>query len=123
MFNQLLFDLEAEVFGYFKDWAASTTLDKMFKRIIEARRGWGHYFPGRRRYEVKCCSCARVVQTVVEWFVSVLFPPVVFYCIQCRNAATCVFIPCHWGSCLSTTILAVTSFNQQRKNVCRQHRC
>lgn len=52
MFNQLLFDLEAEVFGYFKDWAASTVLDKMFKRVHEARRGWGHFIPGRRRYEV-----------------------------------------------------------------------
>lgn len=52
MFNQLLFDLEAEVFGYFKDWAASTSLDKMFKRVFEARRGWGHFIPGRRRYEV-----------------------------------------------------------------------
>lgn len=52
VFKQLLFDLEAEVFGYFKDWAASTTLDKMFKRVFEARRGWGHFIPGRRRYEV-----------------------------------------------------------------------
>ncbi|CAM9320569.1 unnamed protein product, partial [Laminaria digitata] len=51
VFNQLLFDLEAEVFGYFKDWAASTVLDKMFKRVYEARRGWGHFIPGRRRYE------------------------------------------------------------------------
>lgn len=54
VFNQLLFDLEAEVFGYFKDWAASTVLDKMFKRVYEARRGWGHFIPGRRRYEVRC---------------------------------------------------------------------
>lgn len=52
MFNQLLFDLEAEVFGYFKDWAASTVLDKTFKRVYEIRRGWGHFIPGRRRYEV-----------------------------------------------------------------------
>lgn len=52
MFRQLLFDLEDEVFGYFKDWAASTVLDKNFKRVYEIRRGWGHFIPGRRRYEV-----------------------------------------------------------------------
>lgn len=52
MFKQLMFDLEAEVFGYFKDWAASTTLDKMYKRVIEKKRGWGHFIPDRRRYEV-----------------------------------------------------------------------
>lgn len=52
VFNQLLFDLEAEVFGYFKDWAASTVLDKTFKKVYEIRRGWGHFIPGRRRYEV-----------------------------------------------------------------------
>ena len=65
VFNQLLFDLEAEVFGYFKDWAASTVLDKTFKRVYEIRRGWGHFIPGRRRYEVRhgtcVCPCARVL--------------------------------------------------------------
>lgn len=68
MFNQLLFDLEAEVFGYFKDWAASTVLDKMFKRVYEARRGWGHYIPGRRRYEVRCQI--EIDETVVGWGVA-----------------------------------------------------
>ena len=53
VFKQLLFDLEAEVFGYFKDWAASTTLDKMYKIVIEKKRGVGHFVPGRRRYEVR----------------------------------------------------------------------
>lgn len=52
VFTQLLFDLEAEVFGYFKDWAASTVLDKTFKKVYDIRRGWGHFIPGRRRYEV-----------------------------------------------------------------------
>lgn len=65
VFNQLLFDLEAEVFGYFKDWAASTVLDKMFKRVYEARRGWGHFIPGRRRYEVRCQI--EINQTFVGW--------------------------------------------------------
>lgn len=53
VFKQLLFDLEAEVFGYFKDWAASTVLDKAFKKVYEIRRGLGHFIPGRRRYEVQ----------------------------------------------------------------------
>lgn len=52
MFKQLMFDLEAEVFGYYKDWAASTTLDKMYKIVIEKKRGWGYFIPDRRRYEV-----------------------------------------------------------------------
>ncbi|CAN0200642.1 unnamed protein product, partial [Ectocarpus sp. 4 AP-2014] len=53
VFKQLLFDLEAEVFGYFKDWAASTVLDKAFRKVYEIRRGLGHFIPGRRRYEVQ----------------------------------------------------------------------
>lgn len=53
VFTQLLFDLEAEAFGYFKDWAASTVLDKTFKKVYEIRRGWGHFIPGIRRYEVR----------------------------------------------------------------------
>lgn len=52
MFKQLMFDLEAEVFGYYKDWAASTTLDKMYKIVIEKKRSWGYFIPDRRRYEV-----------------------------------------------------------------------
>ncbi|CAM9167660.1 unnamed protein product, partial [Phaeothamnion confervicola] len=51
VFDQLVFHLENEVYGYFKDWGASTVLDKVFKRKLEDRRGWGLYTPGRRRYE------------------------------------------------------------------------
>ncbi|CAN0532955.1 unnamed protein product, partial [Ectocarpus sp. 12 AP-2014] len=61
VFKQLLFDLEAEVFGYCKDWAASTVLDKAFKKVYEIRRGLGHFIPGRRRYEVQL-SAQRHVQ-------------------------------------------------------------
>lgn len=60
MFKQLLFDLEAEVFGYFKDWAASTVLDKAFKKVYEIRRGLGHFIPGRRRYEVPHTDCTGI---------------------------------------------------------------
>jgi cytoplasmic FMR1 interacting protein len=52
VYDQLVFHLEAEMYGYYKDWAASTELDKMWKRGIEARRGWGWYTPERWRYEV-----------------------------------------------------------------------
>ncbi|CAN0222480.1 unnamed protein product [Discosporangium mesarthrocarpum] len=62
VFTQLLFHLEEEVFGYFKDWAASTALDKMFKRVLESRRGWGHFTPGRRRYEARGGSGQRLTR-------------------------------------------------------------
>ncbi|CAM9522542.1 unnamed protein product, partial [Chrysoparadoxa australica] len=53
VFDQLIFYWKAHLYRYCKDWAASTQLDKQFKRSIEGHRGFGWYCPGFGSYEVR----------------------------------------------------------------------
>ncbi len=50
-YDQLVFHLEMGIYGFYKDWAASTMLDKLWKQCIERRRGWGWYTPEAERWQ------------------------------------------------------------------------
>ncbi len=50
-YDQLVFHLETGIYGFYKDWAASTVLDKLWKHCIEARKGWGWYTPEAERWQ------------------------------------------------------------------------
>ncbi len=51
VYDQLVFHLEMGIYGFYKDWAASTVLDRLWKHCIEARRGWGWYTPEAERWQ------------------------------------------------------------------------
>lgn len=52
VFDQLVFLISDEIYGYYKNCAASGQLEKGYKKMLEAMRGKAYLTTGKRRYEI-----------------------------------------------------------------------